>query len=217
MLFDASALRDAINAVGRSVWGPDRPALWVQLPPQEQPVNDALRQRLSAAAQLRGLPIMFAVGAATDADALAAARRAGAGAALTTQSLPSDPASLQWTLVAPSGDGHWSGAPELAIDGATDALVQAARELGTTPVAQFNCHISGVSDLPSLANVLSALRAAPQVSEVVLREVDADSLMLSLKARASQQELEHALANDRLRVAGTGDHGALEYRYQPGP
>jgi hypothetical protein len=85
------------------------------------------------------------------------------------------------------------------------------------PVAEINCHISGVADLPSFATVLSVLRAAPEVTAVAVREVDADSVLLQVKARGDEAELEHALASDRLRVAGASTPGALEYRYQAGP
>jgi hypothetical protein len=217
VLFDGGALRDAISAAGRSVWGPDRPLVWVLLPQQEPAAAETLRARLTAAAQARGLPIMLAVGAAAADAPLAAARRAGALAALTAYVAPGDATSLQWTLMAPTTEGHWAGGPELAIDGVTDALVQASRELGMAPVAEFNCHISGVADLPSFAAVLSVLHAAPEVTEVAVREVDADSVLLQVKARGYEAELEHALASDRLRAAGASTHGALEYRYQAGP
>jgi hypothetical protein len=223
VLFDGNALRDAIVAAGRSVWDPDRPLVWVLLPRQEPAAADSVRARLTAAAQERGLPITIAAGAAADgvggdAEAqLAAARRVGAGAVLSAQVSPSDAAALRWTMVAPTTGGHWAGAPELAIDAVTDALVQASRELGMAPVADFNCHISGVADLPSFAAVLSALRAAPEVTEVAVREAEADSLLLHLKARGNQAQLEHALASDRLRASAAGGHGALEYRYQSGP
>lgn len=222
VLFDAAALRAAIAAAGRSVWGPERPLLWVQLPPMDQSAADALRARLDSAAQARGLPIMFAAAAASDGSvtadaALALARRAGATAALTAQPAPASPSSLQWTLAAADTDGHWSGAPEMAIDAITDGMVQAAHELGRAPVADFNCHISGVADLPSLASVLGELRALPEISEVAVREIDRDSLLLHLRARANQQLLEHALASDRLHAAGSAADGALEYRYQAGP
>jgi hypothetical protein len=216
VLFDASALRDAISAAGRSVWGPDRPLVWVLLPQQEAGAADALRTRLAAAAQARGLPIVIAHADATDPATapLAAARRAGAAAALIAQSLPADPASQQWTLVASSTDAHWTGAPEVAIDGATDALVQAARLLDSAPEADFTCRVSGVADLPSFASVLSALRTAPEVTEVTVRAVDADSLLLQLKARGDQAQLDRALANDRLRAIASNARGELDYRYQ---
>jgi hypothetical protein len=187
VLFDGSALRDAIVAAGRSVWDPDRPLVWVLLPHQEPAVDETLRARLTAAAQQRGLPIVIAAGAAADDAAgaaetqLAAARRPGAAAALSAQVSPSDAASLQWTMV-----------------------------------ADFNCHISGVADLPSFATVLSALRSAPEVTEVAVREVDANSLLLHLKARGNQAELEHALANDRLRATAASARAALEYHHQSG-
>jgi hypothetical protein len=219
VLFDAAALRDALSAAGRSVWGPDRPLVWVLLPPQQAGAADALRLRLAAAAQARGLPIVIAQGDAPDAAAtpLAAARRAGAAAALIAQSLPADPASLQWTLVAASADTRWTGGPELAIDGTTDALLQAARSLDAVPEADYTCRISGVADLPSFAGVLTALRTVPEVTEVTVREVDADSLLLQVKARGNEAQLQRALANDRLRAVAGNAHDELDYRYQAGP
>jgi hypothetical protein len=153
VLFEAGALREAIGAAGRSVWGPDRPLVWVWLPPWD-----------GAAAQV--------------------------------------------------ADGRWTGGPELAIDATTDALVRASRDLDAASVADRDCHVSGVADLPSFASVISALRATPEVTEVAVREVDADSLRLQLKVRGNEAEIGHALANDRLRATARNAPGALEYRYQ---
>jgi|HubBroStandDraft_1064217.scaffolds.fasta_scaffold246795_2 Uncharacterized protein conserved in bacteria (DUF2066) len=188
VLFDASTLGDALSAAGRRVWGPDRPLVWVLLPQQEGAGADALRARLVTAAQARGLPIVIATTDATAAAApLAAARRAGAAAALIAQPVPADPASQQWTLVASSIDTRWT------------------------------CRISGVADLPSFASVLTAVRTAREVSEVTVRAVDADSLLLQLKARGNEAELERALANDRLHVIASNAHGELDYKYQAAP
>jgi len=222
VLFDATTLRNALAAAGRSVWGPERPLVWVQLPAQERSEAAALRARLSAAAQARGLPILIASadaapGAVSSEVALAAARRAGANAALTAQISPSDPQSLEWTLSAPTGDGHWVGTAELAVDGTTDALVQAAQALEAQPLADVACEVSGVADLSSFAAVLSALRNTPEVATVTVREVDAGSLQLVLRARGGSAELTRALAADRLRVAGTDARGVLELRYQAAP
>ncbi len=220
VLFQADALRDAISGAGRSVWGPERPLLWVALPPLEDAVAQALRARLAAAAEARGLPIMFAdpgAGGAAGTDGpLAAARRAGAAAALTAVASPGEPAVLQWALAAPTADGRWSGGPELAIDEVTDTLVRAARDLDVASVADYNCRISGVADLPGFARVVTALRTAPEVAGIELREVDADSLVLHLKVRGDQMELVHALANDRLRATGASA-GTLDFRYQAAP
>jgi hypothetical protein len=149
--------------------------------------------------------------------ALAAARRAGAAAALIAQALPADPAAQQWTLVASSTDTRWTGGPELPIDGVTDTLLQAARSLDDAPEADFTCRISGAADLASFASVLTALRTAPEVTGVAVRAVDPDSLLLQLKARGNEAQLEHALANDRLRVVASNAHGELDYRYQAAP
>ena len=216
VLFQADALRDAITAAGRSVWGPDRPLVWVLLPPQDEAAAQSLRTRLTVAAQARGLPILIAADAAGADGPLAAARRAGAAAALTAVAAPGDIASLQWALAAPTTDGRWTGGPELAIDEATDALVRAGRELDLAAVADYSCRIAGVADLAGFANVVRALRAAPEVSRIEVREVDADSLLLQLKVRGNESELVRTLASDRLRATATGA-SALEFRYQASP
>jgi hypothetical protein len=226
--FDAPALRAAIAAAGRSLWDPDRPLVWVVLPALGGSATDELRTQLNAAAQLRGLPIALvsadnpgitgadSAAAGSAAAVLAAARRAGAGAALLAQSSPSDPQVLQWTLVAPIAEGHWLGGATAAIDGATDALVRASREIDSAPVTEFDCRIAGVVDLPGFAAVLASVSAAPGVSEVIVKSASADQLTLHLKARGGAASLARVLSGDRLRAAGASGDGTLQYRYQPG-
>jgi Uncharacterized protein conserved in bacteria (DUF2066) len=221
IVFDSAALRDAIMAAGRSVWDPDRPLLWIALPQSGADASDDLRARLSAAAAARGLPLIFAP-AATPADTanattlLSAARRAGASAALLAQPAPADPTHWQWTLVASNADGRWTGGADSAIDGAVDALVRAAQALERAPLAEFDCHIQGVSDLTSFASLLAAIGNTPGIVDVRVIEVDTDHLTLHLKARGSAADIQRALGSDRLRAAGTGADGALEYRYTAG-
>jgi hypothetical protein len=227
VIFEAATLRAAVVAAGRGVWDPDRPLVWVVLPALGAPATDELRAQLNAAAQVRGLPIALvsADGAgalspdsasAGSAAVLAAARRAGAGAALLAQSSAADPQVLQWTLVAPIAEGHWIGGAAAGIDGATDALVRAARAIDSAPLTEFDCRIAGVVDLPSFTAVLGSISAAAGVSDVTVRAVDADQLTLHLKARGGAAGLTHALSGERLRALGAGNDGALQYRYQAG-
>ena len=69
VLFDATALRAAIEAAGRSVWDLNRPLLWISLPFEDATTDQLLRNRLATAAEERGLPIVIAPtspGAAVD-------------------------------------------------------------------------------------------------------------------------------------------------------
>jgi hypothetical protein len=228
VIFDGAALREAVSAAGRSVWNPDRPLVWIVLPVLSAAASDELRTQLTDAAQVRGLPIALvsadapgAFNAADSANAgsaavLAAARRAGAGAALLAQASPSDPQALQWTLVAPAAEGHWSGGAAAAIDGVTDALVRADREIDSAPLTEFDCRIAGVTDLASFTTVFDAVRSAPGVSEVALRAIAGDALTLHLKARGGATGLAHILASERLHAAGPASDGTQQFRYQPG-
>ncbi|MGA2024472.1 MAG: DUF2066 domain-containing protein [Steroidobacteraceae bacterium] len=229
VLFDGAGLRAAVSATGRSIWNPDRPLVWVVLPPLAGPATDDLRAQLTAASQMRGLPIALvsadSPASAQSADVLnadagtvlAAARRAGAGAALLAQPAAGEASTLQWTLVAPAAEGHWVGGAAAAIDGATEALARAARELDSTPLTDLDCRVAGVLDLPAYTAVLGAVSAAPGVIDVVVRSVEADQLTLHLRAHGSPSALAHAVSNERLRASGVGVAGVLEYRYQSGP
>lgn len=246
VLFDEAALSNAISAAGRTLWGADRPLLWIELPALDATTAATMRMRLNAAAAERGLPITIAAPASaalpetsatpapsaalagatvanprpspaaqapTPGSALEAARSAGASAALVASTQPSQPGVLQWTLISPDTGGQWVGSPELAIDAATDALAGASRALAQGPVAQYDCHIDGVSDLPSLVNVLAVVNAAPGVMDVAVSGVQGDQLILHLQARGSQPQLRRALESERLQAAGTGPEGELLYRY----
>ncbi|HTT04243.1 MAG TPA: DUF2066 domain-containing protein [Steroidobacteraceae bacterium] len=240
VLFDEPALAAAIAATGVTLWGADRPLLWVSLPPLDAASDQAMRLRLGQAAQERGLPITIAPAvpaapaapasaspssaAATPAapattapapafSALDSAHAAGASAALVATLVPSQPGSLQWTLSSAEGAGQWVGSPELAIDQAADTLAAAAVAMSRSPVGQFVCHISGVTDLASFVGVLDAMRAAASVTQVQVSDVNGDQLTLQLAARGNGPQLERALAGARLQPTGTGTEGLLEYRY----
>jgi hypothetical protein len=226
VIFDGPPLLAAVTAAGRSVWDPDRPLLWVLLPALAGSATDDLRSQLNAAAQVRGVPIALVsadsagsaaeTGNAGAAALLAAAHRAGAGAALTAQGSASDPQSMQWTLVAPNAEGHWTGSAAIAIDGVTDALVRASHELESTPAGEFDCQIAGVNDLAAFTTVVDTVGSLPGVSDVRLRAVDADQLTLHFKARAGAGSITHALAAEHLHSLGASGDGILRYRYQSG-
>jgi hypothetical protein len=240
VVFDESTLSAALLAAGAPLWGEDRPLLWVSLPPTDAAVDQALRQRLTQAAEERGLPLTIApaapaspapapaVSAPTAAaapapapgltaqGALDAAHAAGASAALIGVPVPGQPDSLQWTLTTAEGADMWVGSPEFVIDQAADTLASAAHAIDQSPVGRFACHISGVTDLPALVNALDAVRDTGGVSEVDIDEVDGDQLTLQLSARGSGPQLERAIAGSVLQATGTGADGLLEYRYVPG-
>ena len=229
VLFDGAGLKAAVTAAGRSVWDLDRPIVWIVLPILGNAATEELRAQLTAASQMRGLPIALVSGeapaGATGADTasadaatvLAAARRAGAGAALLAQPAATDPDALQWTLVAPSAEGHWVGGAAAAIDGTADALARASRELESAPLSNVECHITGIGDLNAFTAVMAALSAAPGVIEVAVRSIDVDRLTLQLRAHGTAAALAHAVASERLRVAGSGGASGLECHYQSGP
>jgi hypothetical protein len=185
----------------------------------ERATTGGATQVIFDAAQERGLPLLVSSEpAALDSTALlAAARRAGASAALRAQSAPDNPGEWQWTLIAPVADGQWVGNAAAGIDGATDALVHTAQTLAAAPVVTFDCRVTGVTDLSGFSAVLDAVRQTPGVTAVHVRDIDGDVLALQLAAHGNQAVLAHALAGERLVPLDPGQEGALAYRYQAGP
>jgi len=219
VIFDGLSLRAAVGATGRSVWNLDRPELEVWLPALDEAAMDALRAQLATAALERGLPLRFSTEPASgDAAALlAATRRAGASAALLAHSAPDSPGEWQWTLVAPQADGQWVGNAAAGIDGATDELVHSTQILEAAPVVAIDCHIAGVASLEEFSAVLDAVRQAPGVTAVQVRDIDGDALTLQLAAHGGEAMLARALASERLRPLDPGQDGALAFRYQAAP
>jgi hypothetical protein len=194
------------------------------LPALSGAATEQLRTELTAAARLRALPIaLVSADSAAGVDSpetnvagtLAAAHRAGADAALLAQPA-ADSQSLQWTLVAPGLQGHWSGGAAAAIDEATDALARASIQIDSAPLTDVDCHILGVAVLPDLTAVLGAVSAAAGVTAVDIRSIDADELTLHLKAHGSRAELARALASGALRADDANVADTLNYRYQSG-
>ena len=225
VIFDDTALRAAVAATGRKVWNPDRPLVWVLLPVLSGAATEQLRTELTAAARARALPIaLVSADSAAGVDSpesnvagtLAAAHRAGADAALLAQPAAADSQSLQWTLVAPGLQGHWSGGAAAAIDEATDALARASIQIDSAPLTEVDCHIVGVAVLPDLTAVLGAVSTAAGVTAVDIRSIDADELTLHLKAHGSRAELARALASGALRADDANVADTLDYRYQSG-
>lgn len=78
VMFDAAALRAAIEAAGRGIWDLNRPLLWISLPAEDASTDQVLRARLAAAAEERGLPILIAPALAASAPASASSTPAAA-------------------------------------------------------------------------------------------------------------------------------------------
>jgi hypothetical protein len=98
VLFDEPALAAAIAMTGVTLWDPDRPLLWISLPALDAASEQALRGRLTEAAQERGLPITVAAAASATTNALPAAPAPTApppnGAAVVTAPSPAAAPSM---------------------------------------------------------------------------------------------------------------------------
>lgn len=142
VLFDATALRTAIEAAGRSVWDLNRPVLWISLPVEDATTDQLLRSRLAAAAEERGVPIMIAppLGAGISPPSASSAAAA-----------PAAPPSTPIATGTP-------GTPGIAVPGsAAAAAMPSAPPLATTTQLLDAAHRVGAN----AALVASAMAASP--------------------------------------------------------
>lgn len=153
VLFDEAALTAAIGAAGHGIWDANRPLLWVLLPPQAPAVTEALRARLGAAADERGLPItIVSVAAALESAASGASPPAGGAVG----SLGAASAAVPVAAAVPSGD-------------ATAAT--AAQRPAATPAA-------AAVPVLSAANALEAARRAGASAALVAQALPSDPTLL---------------------------------------
>lgn len=183
VLFDAAALRAAIEATGHSVWDLNRPLLWIALPLEDATTDQLLRGRLAAAAEQRGLPILIAPAPAP----VPAAAAAVPGAAATAP----------------------AGAPSSPLIAATEPLVTSAQMLDAAHRVGANAALVGRA-LPGSSGTLQWTLAAPTTSgqwsggpELAIENV---TEALSSAARAIDQV---PLAEYQCQINGVNDLAGL--------
>ncbi len=167
VLFDEASLSGAIGAAGRSLWDANRPMLWIELPALDAPTSAALRERLSAAAEERGLPITI-VSASPPAVAAAAAAAPGSGAPsapVATVPATAAPAAAPTAGPAAAAPGAAAAAPAAAAA----APAAAATATGAPPAASATTATSGLAAPVTALDPLEAARTAGASAALVAR------------------------------------------------
>lgn len=197
--FDPPGVRARLDAAGRPVWVAPRPELLVagagDAPPEG---NDPL----AGLAAGRGLVARRAAAgavpapAATDAEVLARAAAAGAGAVLYARPEPTlGSATLRWTLVGPEEGNRsdWTGDLAAGIDGAADRL---ARRYAAPPgsVVDLAVRVAGLADFAAYLGLGRWLADQPGIEAVDVAGAAAGEFRYRLRVRGGPAQLQALVA-----------------------
>ena len=227
VVFDSTALEQAIASAGRSVWERDRPfTLVVFYPPLSGAAAESARVELEKAAEVRGLPISLAPVPVVDANGvdlpreavLQSAQRLGGDAVLVARG---DKAALngvwQWTLQTNFATENWSGALDAGVNGTVDAMARVQSATATMAELETLVQVGGVSNLNDYAAVGRLLESIPGMRRVSLAEASGSTATFSVVVRGGVEAVDRALSSStRLSRAGASNERAqLVYDYKP--
>ncbi|MDP8985072.1 MAG: DUF2066 domain-containing protein [Pseudomonadota bacterium] len=221
--FDGAAIERWLTQNGQPSWGRERPTtlVWLSVQDGSQPgtvlsADDTseLKAAIDAAAEIRGIPLVWpsaAVAAAAAPAAAEMARRAGADAVLVGRATSADKAAgVRWSLLFQDRSSEFSGTLE-GINRAADLYAGLFAASGS--VAPIDIEVSGVADLRDYANVQTYLESLTFITHVGVQALNGDSVTFRLGARGGIEPLQHAIAlNGRLQPQPAGDNGIQRFQ-----
>ena len=224
--FDPVLLDARLVQAGQRIWPRERP-LTLLIVPGAAPAavhsltggaDPDLRRDVAAAAQARGLPIVWPSGLpaaleqARTEDALAGrleplrdlARQYEADGVLVGRA---GPGGIAWSWLGPAGAGGFSGPAGEAVQVLADRYA-AQYASGAAASGHIAILVRGVRDLGEYAAATAALRRVAAVHGAVLEAVTADSLLFRVAFDGDPDALRQAIRDSgRLAVDETPDAG----------
>ena len=209
--FDPEALEQALLQAGQRLWSRERPLTLILIvstrPGAAHTLSGAaepdVRRAAAAAAQLRGLPLVWPTGLPSGTeqarfdDAIAGrldplkdlARQYGADALLLARVAPG---TVTWNWSGPAGEGGTSGAADEGVQALADRFGAQYATAGAR-AGQIDAVVRGVKDLAGYAQASSALAGVANVRSVVLEEVSGDALRFRIGFEGDPDTLRRAL------------------------
>jgi hypothetical protein len=221
--FDPPGVRARLDAAGRPVWVAPRPELLVAGAGDPPPEGTDPLAGLAAARGLaarRAAAGVVPAAAATDAEVLARAAAAGAGAVLYARPEPTlGSATLRWTLVGPEegNRSEWTGDLAAGIDGAADRL---ARRYAAPPgtVVDLAVRVTGLADFAAYLGLGRWLADQPGVEAVDVAGASAGDFRYRLRVRGGLAQLQALVAAPGAPLAPLpADGGEPAFRAAPRP
>jgi len=231
--FDGAAIERWLTQNGQPLWGRERPTTLVLLAVQggaqgsvvTTEDNSELKLAIDAAANMRGLPLVWPSAAelqkyhidyaALNNGASPAfsdiARRMGSDAVLVGRAGGATAnASVRWTHLFQDRSSEYSGTLE-GVNRAADLYAGMFAASGT--LAPIEIEVAGINDLKDYAGVQSYLESLTSVSHVSVESLAGDTVRFRLSTRGSVDSLQRALSlNGRLQSIAAGENGIQRFQ-----
>jgi hypothetical protein len=236
--FDGVKVESVIAAAGRPVWGRERPVTLVWLAIDDSggrrhivaaDDNNDVKAAIDAAADSRGLPLLWPRFDTADGARVAAAdvwsgsmqRVVDAGTryradAVLVGKLSSGVA--EWTVLAAGETREVRGDVADGVHALADRLAQLLAASSEEPLRSASLDIVGVDSLAAYADLVATLEASSLVRSVAVKELAGERVVLAVSVRGAPDRLRRALAAQRKFQPldeSTADPSTVLLRYRP--
>lgn len=224
---DGQAIEALLREAGHPVWGADRPLTLVWLAvdwgqgdreivaggdpvlgvgSDDEDRNGVLRERLEAAAQRRGLPILFPlldtqdleqvsssdVWGGFDETLLEASRRYGTSSILVGRVRANAATRGRWSYYSATQRLEWSGAPEDVVAALAETFAEEFAYAGGS-VESVTLTVSGVDSVAAYGRVQSLLGGLNVIDSYRLHSVAGADMSFEVEVRGGSERLAAAL------------------------
>jgi hypothetical protein len=220
--FDGAAIERWLTQNGQPLWGRERPStlVWLSVTTGASTAvvsaddNSELKDAISAAAVLRGIPLVWppaaSAGAAGSVPAEVARRVGAEGVLIGRANGATADAQVRWTFQYQDRSSDFAGALD-GVNRAADLYAGLFAASGT--LAPVDIEVSGVTDLRQYAAVQSYLESSNFITHVGVLALTADAVRFRLTTRGGIESLAQALSlTGKLQPLPAGDNGL--HRFQ---
>ena len=232
--FDGAAIERWLTQNGQPLWGRERPTTAMILAVQGGGASGTvitaddsseLKASLDAAANARGLPLLWPSAADVQRDHLDYAavssgsptalgeigrRLGGEGVLIGRASGNSAAASVHWIHLFQDRSSEYSGSIE-GVNRAADLYAGLFAASGT--LVPVDIEVTGIRDLKAYASVQTYLESLTFISHVGVQSLQGDTVGFRLSTRGGSDSLQRALSlSGRLQPIAAGDNGIQRFQ-----
>ncbi len=260
---DGNAIEALLRRAGQPVWGNDRPLtiVWLAVdwglgereivgaddpddltPEAARSIdrNRLLRERVMAAAERRGIPVLFPLLDTEDLQNVSfsdiwggfhdslidASRRYGSSSVMVGRVRGGELFRNRWDYYFGGQQLEWSGGPETAVNLMADALAEQFAYAGDAPVESVVLSVAGVDSVSAYGTVQRFLRDLSVIDGYQVESVEGDQIRFRVRVQGGTERLASALEfsgilqrrdwRDVQDMFGTQDGAdTLDYVYRP--
>ncbi len=242
--FDGRALENALIELGQPLWGRDRPATLVWLavdagggrrfvvPAEpETAAEEQMKARMEAAADRRGLPLVFPlmdgedrsqasfadVWGGFDEAIAAASARYGTEAVLVGRLSAADPARGRWVLYTLDGTERWVAGAAESVDRVADTFATRLAVVASGSASVVEVQVRDVASVEQYGRVVTFLEGLTAVQAMELERMEGNTLFFRASLRGDRPAFDQAVRLGGVLEPVDRDpgQGGLVYRLTP--